>query len=109
MRTNLPFSICLATVMLAACNSSAPPAEGGESTGSSTTETSTETEGETETGDTEAGTDSDTDEPQACWTDLAFGEHEVIYQGFTGGSEGIAFGETDGMLYVSSNHRVWRV
>jgi gluconolactonase len=104
-------SICVAT-MLGACSPSPSPAEGGESGDASTTTTGTGTGAETDTStdtgtDTETGTD--TDEPQACWTDLAFGEHEVIYQGFAGGSEGISFGESDGLLYVSSNNRVWQV
>ena len=97
-------------IVFAACSPDPAPAEGEASTDSSTTtaESSTDTGTEsTDTDETETGTD--TDEPQACWTDLQFGEHEVIYQGFTGGSEGIAFGETDGMLYVSSNSRVWMV
>jgi len=38
---------------------------------------------------------------EGCWTDLGFGESEVFYQGFTEGSEGIAFG-ADGALYVTT-------
>lgn len=101
-------SILGATMLLAACTPKPAPAEDGESTGSSTTVAETSTGTDTDTGtDTETGTD--TDEPQACWTDLQFGEHEVVYEGFTGGSEGIAFGQTNGLLYVSSNNRVWTV
>jgi gluconolactonase len=99
---------CGSTILLGACSPTTTPADEGESSGTSTSTSETSTGTGTETGtDTETG--SDTDEPQACWTDLAFGEHEVIYQGFAGGSEGISFGETDGLLYVSSNDRVWQV
>ena len=69
---------------------------------SSTGDTDTDT-GDTDTGDTDTGVD-----PLACWTDLGFGEHEVLYQGFAGGSEGIAFG-LDGLLYATANDRVWQV
>jgi gluconolactonase len=111
-RTNHPYLTCVATTLLVACSPSPAPADGGETAESATTVfatstgtdagTSTETESDTESG-------ADTDEPQACWTDLSFGEHEVIYQGFSGGSEGINFGETDGLMYVSSNDRVWQI
>jgi gluconolactonase len=100
---------CGSIMLLGACSPKSTPADDGESSESSTS-TSETSASETSTGtgtDTETGTD--TDEPQACWTDLAFGEHEVLYQGFSGGSEGIGFGETDGLLYVSSNGRVWQV
>jgi gluconolactonase len=72
------------------------------------TESGTDTSTSTDT-DTDTETGTDTDEPQACHTDLMFGEHEVIYQGFIGGSEGITFGESDGLLYVSSDSRIWQV
>lgn len=107
----LPFP-CAATILLGACTPSPAPADGEESTDASTTvaesgtDTSTSTDTDTET-ETETGTD--TDEPQACWTDLSFGAHEVIYEGFAGGSEGITFGESDGLLYVTSNNRVWQL
>jgi gluconolactonase len=109
-RTNPLFLTCSATMLLGACKMSPSPADGGESSDASTTvtETGTDTETDTDT-ETETETGTDTDEPQACHTDLAFGEHEVIYQGFTGGSEGISFGETDGLLYVSSNSVVWQI
>jgi gluconolactonase len=102
--------------MLAACT----PSPAAESSSTTATESSSESSGDGDgdgdgdgngdgDGDGETETGSDTDEPQACWTDLSFGEHEVIADGFSGGSEGIAFGETDGMLYVSSNSRVWKI
>ena len=42
-----------------------------------------------------------TGDPDACWTDLAFGEQEVFYDGFADGSEGLAFG-ADGKLYATT-------
>jgi gluconolactonase len=111
-RPNLLCLTCVALIMLGACNPSPSPADGGDTTDASTTvtETGIDTSTSTDTGtDTDTETGTDTDEPQACWTDLMFGEHEVIYQGFAGGSEGISFGESDGRLYVSSNNRVWQV
>lgn len=66
------------------------------------------------TGDTglDTGSGSETGDPEACWTDLAFGEQEVFYSGFAGGSEGIAFG-VDGLLYVTTTNdgdgTVWRL
>ncbi|MFV8752686.1 SMP-30/gluconolactonase/LRE family protein [Nannocystaceae bacterium ST9] len=70
-----------------------------DSSDASSSESASETEGETAT-DTDSG--SETGDPDACWTDLAFGETEVFYQGFSSGSEGIAFG-ADGLLYVTTN------
>jgi gluconolactonase len=82
----------------------------GETAGSTGTETGTDTG--TDTGDeTETGTDTDVD-PDACWTDLSFGEQQVFYQGFADGSEGITFG-ADGLLYVTTREpgegTIWRL
>ncbi|KIG16522.1 hypothetical protein DB30_04435 [Enhygromyxa salina] len=107
--------VCLGILTTIGCGASAsdtssetsgPGSESGahetDETGSSETSSSETSSSETE------GTDTDTD-PNACWTDLEFGQHEVLYDGFSGGSEGIAFGASDGLLYASSHGRVWRV
>lgn len=64
---------------------------------------------ETDGSETETDTDGD---PNACWTDLAVGELETFYAGFTTGSEGLAFG-ADGQLYVTTNDAgdgtIWRL
>jgi gluconolactonase len=82
----------------------------GDSSSDATDSGTSETSG-TETGETETDT-TETGDPEACWTDLAFGEHEVFYQGFASGSEGIAFG-IDGLLYVTTNEdgdgTLWRL
>ncbi len=65
---------------------------------SETDTTASTSETATDTSATETGTTGD---PDACWTDLAFGEVEVFHQGFADGSEGIAFG-ADGLLYVTT-------
>lgn len=51
--------------------------------------------------------------PGGCWGDLPVGETQTLYQGFSDGSEGIAFG-TDGLLYVTTIARggvgtVWQL
>lgn len=99
----LPLSLALA---LGAC---------GPASSESATETATTSSGEgtdaSTTGD--AGTDTDTEtgttgDPLACWTDLEVGAAVTFYQGFTGGSEGIAFG-ADGLLYATTDGIVWRL
>lgn len=68
----------------------------------------TEDAAEDTTGDSGADTTDDVapDAPSRCWDDLAPGETEVFYDGFDGGSEGIAFGN-DGRLYVTADDTVW--
>ncbi|MEZ4449649.1 MAG: SMP-30/gluconolactonase/LRE family protein [Nannocystaceae bacterium] len=72
----------------------------GTSGTSSATESETATESESET--------STTGDPFACWTDLAVGEVVTFASGFTGGTEGIAFG-ADGLLYATTDGVVWRL
>lgn len=113
MRTRQPHLVVL---LLCACGEAAEAPEGstgpatsatGEaSTGSSPT-TSTASTGSTGATDPSETTGAPVD-PTACWTDLAVGEQELFYDGFTGGSEGIAFG-ADGQLYVTSAGAVWRL
>jgi gluconolactonase len=68
----------------------------------SSSDESSESSETSESESSESSESSETGDPDACWTDLAFGEHEVFYQGFSSGSEGAAFG-ADGRLYVTSN------
>lgn len=50
----------------------------------------------------DSGSDSSSGGPmKGCWDDLPVGESEVFYQGFTDGSEGLAFG-VDGNLYATT-------
>lgn len=106
MRTALSL---LPLVLLAlACTDPAPGDEEVGETGSSESGTTDASTSESDTSDsTDTSTDdatdstSETGDPDACWTDLAFGETEVFYQGFADGSEGIAFG-ADGLLYVTT-------
>lgn len=102
----LAFSASLPLPLLA-CSDSGPSddelgdtsSESESSTsGQSETDTSSETASDTSS---ESDSGSETGDPDACWTDLGFGEVEVFYQGFTEGSEGIAFG-ADGLLYVTT-------
>lgn len=46
--------------------------------------------------------------PPRCIDGLAPGTVEVFFDGFVGGSEGIAFG-TDGLLYVTGESALWRL
>ncbi|MCA9652789.1 MAG: SMP-30/gluconolactonase/LRE family protein [Myxococcales bacterium] len=67
----------------------------------------------TGSGSSDEGSDgSSTTGELGCLGDLGFGEVEVFYDGFTGGSEGIAFG-ADGDLYVTTSDMgdgiVWRL
>lgn len=112
-------------LVVAGCSSPTGTDTGDASTGSSgasgeTTHVPADTGGGTTTSGVDASTTAgggssesgETGDPEACWTDLAFGEQEVFYQGFTGGSEGIAFG-IDGLLYVTTTEAgdgtVWRL
>lgn len=100
--SNLPALVVLA-LFVTGCPA---PAGSDDEHGSSESGSDTSDAGTSETSDTSTNTDdtdstSETGDPDACWTDLAFGEQEVFYQGFAGGSEGIAFG-ADGLLYVTT-------
>ncbi len=76
----------------------------GPATGSTATEASSstgaESSGAPSTGDS-GSSSSTTGEPSQCWDDLEVGEVEVLYEGFEGGSEGIAF-TSDGRLIVTT-------
>jgi gluconolactonase len=106
MRLTLTSFIIVA--LAGACTTTTPA---DETTGTSTdtgTPTSSDPTGTDTQAETETGVDTDVD-PNACWTDLTFAEHEVLAAGFNGGSEGISFGLLDHLLYVSSNDRVFQV
>ena len=97
-------SITLLVIVLAGCGESPNTNPNDDEIGSSESATDTSTQGDPTTGtsDTTSDTTSETGDPEACWTDLAFGEQAVFYQGFASGSEGIAFG-VDGRLYVTTS------
>jgi sugar lactone lactonase YvrE len=62
-------------------------------------------------GDAADSADADAEAPKpACWTDLAVGETVVFFDGFSEGSEGIAF-DAAGRLFVSTpdTGEVWRL
>ncbi len=104
MRPATPQPTLLVFALLVGCTG--PDAMGTSDVGTGGTGDSSDSSGTSSdtSSDTGSDTSSDTEtgDPDACWTDLAFGETEVFYQGFPGGSEGIAFG-ADGLLYVTTN------
>jgi sugar lactone lactonase YvrE len=92
--------------------------EGGQDAESDTSEgaSDTATDAATDGGEPD-GDEPDGDEPDGgggadpgCWTDLAVGDKAIFLDGFTGGTEGIAFGP-GGKLYVSAraDGTVWAV
>jgi gluconolactonase len=85
---------------------SSTPATGEATAGDSTTATSTSS------GAADDSTGATTGPIEGCWADLPPGEVEVLYDGFGGGSEGVAFG-ADGSLYVTTSDAgagtVWRI
>lgn len=102
MPSNAPVPAVLMLVLTTGCPSpSASDDELGTSDSSDDATSSDDSETD-ESSETETDESSETGDPEGCWTDLAFGEHEVFYQGFTGGSEGLAFG-ADGLLYVTTD------
>ncbi|MGB1016094.1 MAG: SMP-30/gluconolactonase/LRE family protein [Nannocystaceae bacterium] len=97
--------IFIALPFFAACGGeSSTSSETGA--GSSTTEATSEATSEAMTDELTTDTTGPEVDERGCWVDLAVGEHEVLSEQFTGGSEGIAFG-ADGRLFVSSDERVW--
>jgi len=100
-------------LLVCACNGGAADAtesSGSESGGvgessSEPSSSSTSTGTSEESGSPTTGAPVD---PTACWTDLEVGAQEFFYEGFAGGSEGIAFG-ADGLLYVTADAEVWRL
>lgn len=50
--------------------------------------------------------DADATPSAQCWDDLPVGQTQVFFDGFEGGSEGVAFG-SDGRLYVTAADTVW--
>ncbi len=103
---------------LALCSCSGSSAvESGSESATTTAATATEaTEATEATATTEAtGTSTATEtetattgDPSACWSDLAVGGSEVLYEGFPEGTEGITFG-ADGLLYTTTFGVVWRI
>ncbi len=93
--------------MSASTSSTATATETATDTGTTATTTDTDTDTDTDTGTTATETETGGD-PFACWTDLEIGASEVLYEGFKGGSEGVAFG-SDGLLYVTADSIVWRI
>lgn len=102
----------LCSLFVAACggDDGGPAAESSGSrtgAGSSTTADGSTSVVETSSGvadgssSGDASSSSTTGGPIGCWEDLAIGEVEVLYDGFAGGSEGIAFG-TDGRLIATT-------
>lgn len=86
---------------------SGTPATTSSSTGSSSdasttldASSSTSDASEVSSGDESSSTGEPIPRPM-CWDDLPEGEVEVLYDGFEGGSEGIAFG-IDGTLHVTT-------
>lgn len=115
MNLRLSLGVCLLAAVPLACGDdsggeSMAGSSGAASTGSSTAAGSSTSAG---TGSTSSGSSSTaalddsgsssstTGVPSQCWDDLEVGEVEVLYDGFEGGSEGIAF-TSDGRLIVST-------
>jgi sugar lactone lactonase YvrE len=97
-------SACVGLVGIVVTSSGCGNSAGNDVPGDDEAGTSDSSDDATST-DTSESTDeseSETGDPEACWTDLVFGEQEVFYQGFSSGSEGIAFG-ADGLLYVTTD------
>lgn len=115
MRLRWSLGVCLLTAVPLACgdDSGGEPAVGSTSaasTGGGTTAGSTSTAASSSMGSESSSTasvdgsessSSTTGVPSQCWDDLAVGDVEVLYEGFDGGSEGIAF-TSDGRLIVST-------
>lgn len=105
---------CLLITLAAACGddgggtgssegSTGPgPSTTGSSEGSSSgAPESTGAAGSSTSGAAESSSSSTTGVSSQCWDDLPVGEVEVIYDGFSDGSEGVAF-TNDGRLIVST-------
>lgn len=101
---------CLLALFVSACGADEAPADStsGGSTGtdpgsSSADESSSAAESSSSTGDADGsgGGSSSTGAQIGCWDDLEIGAVEVVYDGFAGGSEGIAF-SSDGVLVVTT-------
>lgn len=113
MKLRLSLGVCLLTAVPLACGDdsggeSMAGSSGAASTGSTTVAGSSTSVGSASTsgeGSSTASLDdsgsSTTGVPSQCWDDLEVGGVEVLYDGFAGGSEGIAF-TSDGRLIVST-------
>lgn len=116
MNLRLCLGVCLLAASPLACgdNAGGEPGEassgaastgGGPSSGGSTSaETGSSSSGSSSTAaldDSGSSSSSTTGVPSQCWDDLKVGDVEVLYEGFEGGSEGIAF-TSDGRLIVST-------
>lgn len=106
---------CLLTLAVAACGGDDAPAD-SSSGGSTGTEPTSSTSAVASTGSTstaeptssstaaadESGSESSsTGAPSGCWGDLEVGSVETVYDGFAGGSEGVAF-SADGALIATT-------
>lgn len=117
MNLRLSLGVCLLVAVPLACgdDSGGEPMEGssgaastgsGTVAGSSTSVGSGSTSGDNSSSSTgslddSGSSSSTTGVPSQCWDDLEVGDVEVVYDGFAGGSEGIAF-TSDGRLIVTT-------
>ncbi|MBV1858795.1 MAG: SMP-30/gluconolactonase/LRE family protein [Nannocystaceae bacterium] len=114
MNLRWSLGVCLLMVAPSACgddskggtamgSTGAALTSGGTGPGSSSAEGSSSTgaEGSSTAPDDESGSSSSSGEPSRCWDDLQVGDVEVLFEGFAGGSEGIAF-TSDGRLIVTT-------
>lgn len=108
----IALSIALSTVATGCGDDEQPADSAADATDGGTTSAQTgsgtvdaNSSGEASTGASEGAdetaADSTTGQPGGCWDDLAVGEVEVLYDGFSMGSEGLAFG-LDGKLYATT-------
>lgn len=116
MNVRLSFGVCLLAAVPLACgdDSGGEPiagSSGAASTGSGTVagtstsvgseSTSSDSSSTASLDDSGSSSSSTTGVPSQCWDDLEVGALEVVYDGFAGGSEGIAF-TSDGRLIVTT-------